>query len=134
MGNNIRRADIRIINTDNGQVYDIDGRPARYNTGTESNTSSRDQEFTGTWEVVSRPTDEVVYTISGIGNAVSDAERYANRWVDQTGFSDPVYVRPQMQPRSTGGGGFDRAPHTSIYQVVDNRDGQVILGGATRTF
>ena len=134
MGNNIRRADIRIINTDNGQVYDIDGRPARYNTGTESNTSSRDQEFTGTWEVVSRPTDEVVYTVSGIGNAVRDAERYAQRWVEQTGFSDPVYVRPQMQPRSTGGGGFDRAPHTSIYQLVDNRDGRILLGGETRTF
>jgi len=134
LSNNIRRADIRIINTDNGQVYDIDGRPARYNTGTQSQTSSRDQEFTGTWEVVSRSTDEVVHTISGIGNAVQDAERYAQRWQEQTGFDDPVYVRPQMQPRSTGGGGFARAPHTSIYQVIDNRDGQVILGGATRTF
>ena len=135
MGNNIRRADIRIINTENGQVYDIDGRPTRYNTGQSDNQqSSGDQEFTGTWEVVSRPTDEVVYTISGIGNAVSDAERYAARWVDQTGFSDPVYVRPQMRPRTTGGGGFDRAPHTSIYQVVNNRNGQIILGGETRTF
>jgi hypothetical protein len=135
MGNNIRRADIRIINTENGQVYDIDGRPTRYNTGQSDNQqSSGDQEFSGTWEVVSRPTDEVVHTISGIGNAVSDAERYANRWVDRTGFSDPVYVRPQMQPRSTGGGGFDRAPHTSIYQLVDNRDGRILLGGETRTF
>jgi hypothetical protein len=135
LGNNMRRADIRIINTDNGQVYDIDGRPTRYNTGQSDNQqSSGDQEFSGTWEVVSRPTDEVVHTINGIGNAVSDAERYANRWVDQTGFSDPIYVRPRMQPRSTGGGGFNRAPHTSIYQVVDNRDGQVILDGATRTF
>ena len=95
---------------------------------------SGDQEFSGTWEVVSRPTDEVVHTISGIGNAVADAERYAARWVDQTGFSDPVYVRPRMQPRTTGGGGFDRAPHTSIYQLVDNRDGRILLGGETRTF
>jgi hypothetical protein len=133
MGNNMRRADIRIINTENGQVYDIDGRPARYNTG-QSDTSSRDQEFSGIWEVVSRSTDEVVYTLGGIGNAVSDAERYAARWVEETGFSDPVYVRPRMQPRTTGGGGFDRAPHTSIYQLVDNRDGRILLGGETRTF
>jgi hypothetical protein len=135
MGNNIRRADIRIINTENGQVYDIDGRPTRYNTGQSDNQqSSGDQEFSGTWEVVSRPTDEVVHTISGIGNAVSDAERYAARWVEETGFSDPVYVRPRMQSRTTGGGGFDRAPHTSIYQLVDNRDGRILLGGETRTF
>jgi hypothetical protein len=79
-------------------------------------------------------TDEVVTTISGIGNAVADAERHANQWARETSFSDPVYVRPRMQPRTTGSGAFDRAPHTSIYQVVDNRDGQVILGGATRTF
>jgi hypothetical protein len=135
MGNNIRRADIRIINTENGQVYDIDGRPTRYNTGqSDDQQSSRDQEFSGTWEVVSRPTDEVVHTISGIGNAVSDAERYAARWVEETGFSDPVYVRPRMRPRPTGGGAFDRAPHTSIYQLVDNRDGRILLGGETRTF
>ena len=70
LGNNMRRADIRIINTENGQVYDIDGRPSSYNTG-QSNTS---------------------------------------------------------------GGGFARAPHTSIYQVVNNRNGQIILGGETRTF
>ena len=134
LGNNMRRADIRIINTENGQVYDIDGRPARYNTGQSNDQqSSSDQEFSGTWEVVSRPTDEVVYTISGIGNAVQDAERHAARWAEETGFSDPVYVRPRMQPRTTGGG-FNRAPHTSIYQLVDNRDGRILLGGETRTF
>ena len=62
-------------------------------------TSSRDQEFTGHWEVVSRNTDEVVSVISGIGNAVADAERHAARWQQQTGFDDPVYVRPLMRPR-----------------------------------
>jgi len=67
--NNIRRAEIRIINTDNGQVFDIDGNPARY--GTESNTR---------------------------------------------------------------GGGFSRAPHTSIYQVINGRSGRVWFGGETRTF
>ncbi len=60
---------------------------------------SRDQEFTGHWEVVSRNTDEVVSVISGIGNAVADAERHAARWQQQTGFDDPVYVRPLMRPR-----------------------------------
>jgi hypothetical protein len=62
-------------------------------------TPSRDQEFTGHWEVVSRNTDEVVSIISGIGNAVADAERHAARWQQQTGFDDPVYVRPLMRPR-----------------------------------
>lgn len=98
----------------------------------ETQTPSRDQEFTGTWEVVSRNTDEVVHTISGIGNVVADAVIHARRWQEQTGFDDPVYVRPQMRPRS--GGGFARAPHTSIYQLVDNRNGQIMLGGETRTF
>jgi hypothetical protein len=98
----------------------------------ETQTPSRDQEFTGTWEVVSRNTDEVVHTISGIGNVVADAVIHARRWQEQTGFDDPVYVRPQMRPRS--GGGFARAPHTSIYQLVNNRNGQIMLGGETRTF
>jgi hypothetical protein len=98
----------------------------------QSNTPSRDQEFTGTWEVVSRPTDEVIYTISGIGNAVQDAERHAQRWVEQTGFSDPIYVRPQMRPRAAGG--FDRAPHSSIYQVINNRTGEVVRGGESISF
>jgi hypothetical protein len=56
-------------------------------------TPSRDQEFTGTWEVVSRNTDEVVHTISGIGNAVADGNSkqdlmilfmYAHRCVQET--------------------------------------------------
>jgi hypothetical protein len=40
----------------------------------------------------------------------------------------------ELEQPSTPGGGFSRAPHTSIYQVVNNRDGQIILGGETRTF
>ena len=64
-------------------------------------TPSGDQEFTGHWEVVSRNTNEVVSVISGIGNAVADAERHAARWQQQTGFDDPVYVRPLMRPRDT---------------------------------
>ena len=78
---------------------DVRAEPLRPYEETPQQTSSRDQEFTGTWEVVSRNTDEVVHTISGIGNAVADAERYAARWQEQTGFDDPVYVRPQMRPR-----------------------------------
>ncbi len=96
-------------------------------------TPSRDQEFTGTWEVVSRPTDEVVHTISGIGNAVADAERRAQIWALTTGFNDPIYVRPQMRTRSTGGGIF-RAPHTSIFSIVNNHDGEVLLPGQQGTW
>ena len=115
------------------QTYDVTAKLHTPSVPQQSQTASGDQEFSGTWEVVSRPTDEVVYTLGGIGNAVQDAERYAARWAEETGFSDPVYVRPRMQPRTTGGG-FARAPHTSIYQVVNNRNGQIILGGETRTF
>jgi hypothetical protein len=82
-------------------------------------TSSRDQEFTGHWEVVSRNTDEVVSIISGIGNAVADAERHAARWQQQTGFDDPVYVRPLMRARdnlSRNQGEVDQAQQTE-YRV-----------------
>jgi soluble lytic murein transglycosylase-like protein len=62
-------------------------------------TASRDQEFTGTWEVVSRNTDEVVFTFGGIGNEVAVAEQRARNWAEATGFDDPIYVRPVMRPR-----------------------------------
>jgi len=100
----------------------------------ETQTPSRDQEFTGVWEIVNRNTDEVVSIMSGLGNAVADAEAHAANWVRDTGFDDPIYVRPRMQPRTGSGGGFARAPHTSIYQLVNNRNGQIMLGGETRTF
>jgi len=77
---------------------DVKAEPIRPYEETPQQTPSRDQEFTGTWEVVSRATDEVVHTISGIGNAVADAERHAARWQEETGFDDRVYVRPQMRP------------------------------------
>jgi hypothetical protein len=76
---------------------DVRAEPVRPYTAEQ--TPSRDQEFTGTWEVVSRNSNEVVHTIRGIGNAVADAERHAATWQEQTGFDDPVYVRPQMRPR-----------------------------------
>ena len=181
----------------------------------ESPTSSQDQDFTGVWEIVNRNTDEVVSIMSGLGNSVADAEAHAANWVRDTGFDDPIYVRPRMQPRTAPpdvsiyqivnyqdgevlspgrsmhwnyaravaddiarrrgmgradirivdlennqtysfegrliqpsvratagepvpagsvGGGFNRAPHTSIYQLIDNRNGQIMLGGETRTF
>ena len=139
----IPSTDTKIVDFNTDNVYNLDGSIYRTAPAAQDGTSvpgsTQDQEFSGTWEVVSRPTDEVVHTISGIGNSTMDAERHAEEWVDQTGFSDPVYVRPRMQPRTSGGGGFDRAPHTSIYQLVDNRDGRILLGGRhargeTRTF
>jgi hypothetical protein len=181
----------------------------------ETQTPSRDQEFSGTWEIVARNTDEVVRQFSGVGNAIRDAEVWARRWAMDTGYDDPYYVRPVMRPRTAPpetsiyqivnyqdgevlspglnmpwvyaraladdiarrrgmgradirivdlennqtysfegrliqpsvratagepvpagsvGGGFARAPHTSIYQLIDNRNGQIMLGGETRTF
>jgi hypothetical protein len=94
-------------------------------------TPSRDQEFTGTWEVVSRPTDEVVHTISGIGNVVADAERHAQIWAITTGFDDPIYVRPQMRPRDSDS---SNRPGPAIYSIIDNRDGEVLLPGQQGTW
>lgn len=70
-------------------------------------TPSREQEFTGYWEIVRRSTDEVISVMGGIGNSVADAERHLARWQQQTGFNDPVYVRPLMReidnvPRNQG--------------------------------
>jgi hypothetical protein len=78
---------------------DVRAEPLRPYEETPQQTSSRDQEFTGTWEVVTRLGNEVVHTFSGIGNAVLVAERYAENWAEATGFDDPIYVRPVMRPR-----------------------------------
>jgi hypothetical protein len=95
-------------------------------------TPSRDQEFTGHWEVVSRTTDEVVSVISGIGNAVADAERHAARWQQQTGFDDPIYVRPLMRdrddiPRNQGQptaapGRQNLPPGNTYWNILDDHD------------
>lgn len=98
---------------------DVRAEPVRPYTAEQ--TPSRDQEFTGTWEVVSRNSNEVVHTIRGIGNAVADAERHAATWQEQTGFDDPVYVRPQMRPRQqqTQAGGEQSTD--ANYEIVDRR-------------
>ena len=67
-------------------------------------TSSRDQEFSGMWEVVSRTTDEVVYRFNAQEAGMSDprsvaqAEDIADRWRQGAAFTGAVYVRPQMRP------------------------------------
>jgi hypothetical protein len=78
---------------------DVRAEPSRPYEDIPQQTPSRDQEFTGTWEVVSRYSNNVIHTIRGIGNSVADAERHAARWQEDYGFSDPIYVRPQMRPR-----------------------------------
>lgn len=64
-------------------------------------TTSSNQEFTGIWEVVSRNTDEVVHRFSSDGmtdpRSVAEAEAQAARWVNRSGFDDPVYVRPYVR-------------------------------------
>jgi len=98
---------------------------------TQQTPRSQDQEFTGTWEVVSRNSNEVVHTISGIGNLVADAERHAARWQEQTGFDDPVYVRPQMRSRESGS---TNRPGPAIYSIINNYDGEVLLPGQQGTW
>jgi hypothetical protein len=67
-------------------------------------TSSRDQEFSGTWEVVSRTTDDVVYRFNAAEAGMSDprsvsqAEDIADRWRAGASFDDDIYVRPHMRP------------------------------------
>ena len=53
----------------------------------------------------------------------------------QLSNADVTARRAVPEPlRTTGGGGFARAPHTSIYQVINGRSGRVWFGGETRTF
>ena len=108
---------------------DVRAEPLRPYTAEQ--TPSRDQEFTGTWEVVSRNSNEVVHTIRGIGNAVADAERHAATWQEMTGFDDPVYVRPQMRPRESSRSDM---PGPSVYAIVNNHDGEVLLPGQQGTW
>jgi hypothetical protein len=86
---------------------------------------SRDQEFTGVWEIVSRNTDEVVSIMSGLGNAVADAERHAANWVRDTGFDDPIYVRPRMQARQQAQGTESLPPGNTRWRVLDSNDREV---------
>jgi hypothetical protein len=86
---------------------------------------SRDQEFTGVWEIVSRNTDEVVSIMSGLGNAVADAERHAANWVRDTGFDDPIYVRPRMQARQQAQGTGSLPPGNTRWRVLDQNDREV---------
>ncbi len=107
-------------------------------------TSSRDQEFSGIWEVVSRATDAVVYRFSAEEahmtdpRSVGEAERVASSWRQRNNFDDAVYVRPMMRSaqsvagstqdltRQRGAETVQRAyPHTpdgnwEVYSVASN--------------
>ena len=86
---------------------------------------SRDQEFTGVWEIVSRPTDDVVSIMTGLGNSVADAEAHAANWVRDTGFDDPIYVRPRMQARQQAQGTESLPPGNTRWRVLDQNDREV---------
>jgi hypothetical protein len=79
-------------------------RPAADDDLRSGQTSSRDQEFSGVWEVVSRATDDVVYRFNAQEAGMSDprsvaqAEDIADRWRAGASFDDAIYVRPQMRP------------------------------------
>jgi len=72
--------------------------------------SSRDQEFSGMWEVVSRTTDEVVYRFNAQEAGMSDprsvaqAEDIADRWRQGAAFTGAVYVRPMMRAAQPAAG------------------------------
>jgi hypothetical protein len=98
---------------------DVRAEPLRPYEETPQQTSSRDQEFTGTWEVVSRNTDEVVYTFGGIGNEVAVAQRRAENWAEATGFDDPIYVRPVMRSRQQQPQAGGEQSTDANYEIVD---------------
>jgi hypothetical protein len=54
--------------------------------------------FTGRWLIRDTSTGEVLHTISGIGNAQADANRYAQRWAQAGGYAGGLEVVPEMQP------------------------------------
>jgi len=133
MRTNLQRAGYTVdrIEAEPVAVSRLPDPPETVDTGS---MPSRDQEFTGNWEVVSSNTNEVVRTIRGIGNAVADAVRYAARWKQQTGFDDPVYVRPLMRardavPRQQGEvqarGTESLPPGNTRWQVLDSNDREV---------
>jgi len=108
---------------------DVRAEPLRPYDETAQQTSSRDQEFTGRWLIVSRTTDEVVNSFGGVGNSVADAERYAARWAEEAGFDDPIYVRPVMRPiqqqQQTQAGGEQSL--AANYEIVDRGSDQVVF-------
>jgi hypothetical protein len=108
---------------------DVRAEPLRPYEETPQQTSSRDQEFTGRWLIVSRTTDEVVNSFGGVGNSVTDAERYAARWAEEAGFDDPIYVRPVMRPiqqqQQTQAGGQQSS--AANYEIVDRGSDQVVF-------
>jgi hypothetical protein len=108
---------------------DVRADPVRAYDETPQQTPSSDQEFTGRWLIVSRPTDEVVNSFGGVGNSVADAERYAARWAEEAGFDDPIYVRPVMRPRQqpqqTQAGGEQSSD--ANYEIVDRGSDQVVF-------
>ncbi len=62
-----------------------------------------DQRFAGYWEIVDRNTNQIVHFFSAAGmndpRSVSEAERKADEWQQQTGFDGAYYVRPLMRSR-----------------------------------
>jgi hypothetical protein len=74
----------------------------------------------------------------GAFEGVDERDAITNFRVQKPQWSSTDVTARQVTPepsRSAGGGGFNRAPHTSIYQVINTRGGTwAMVNGATRTF
>jgi hypothetical protein len=87
------------------------------------------------WEIYSRQSERTMYTFAAPNEET--AKVMYNKWreihdMSETDRSTDLRVRDQdSEPDYTG---FDRAPHTSIFQIVDDRDGEILAAGETRTF
>ena len=54
-------------------------------------------EWTGRWLIRDANTGQVLHQAGGIGNVQADANRFAQRWLQQTGFDDPIEIVPEYR-------------------------------------
>jgi hypothetical protein len=87
------------------------------------------------WEIHSRQTDRTMYTFAAPNEETANV--MYNKWREIHDLSETdrsTYLVFRDRDSESAYTGFDRAPHTSIFQIVDDRDGEVLAAGETRTF
>jgi hypothetical protein len=60
-------------------------------------TQSAGSEWTGRWLIRDEQTGQILHQVSGIGNVQADANQFARRWMQQTGYDQPVEIVPEMR-------------------------------------
>jgi hypothetical protein len=62
-----------------------------------TSTSQGQLEWTGRWLIRDEITGQVLHQVSGIGNVQADANQFAQRWMQQTRYSQPVEIVPEYR-------------------------------------